>query len=36
MLGQKCECLIFDIIDVWLRDLYALEVFQQPSSVKCQ
>ena len=27
LLGLKCECLNFDIIDVWLRDQYALEVF---------
>jgi tRNA pseudouridine synthase 10 len=27
ILGVKCECISFDIIDVWLRDLHALEVF---------
>ena len=34
MLGVRCECLNFDIMDVWLRDQHALEVFQRPSSIK--
>lgn len=34
VLGLKCECLNFDIIDVWLRDQQALKAFQRPSSVK--
>lgn len=34
ILGLRCECLNFDIIDVWLRDQHALEVFQRPSSSK--
>jgi len=34
MLGLRCECLNFDIIDVWLRDQHALEVFQRSPSVK--
>jgi tRNA pseudouridine synthase 10 len=34
ILGLKCECLSFDIMDVWLRDRHALEVFQRPLSVK--
>lgn len=29
ILGLKCECLSFDIMDVWLRDQHALEVFQR-------
>jgi tRNA pseudouridine synthase 10 len=28
LLGFKCECSNFDIIDVWLRDQYALEAFR--------
>jgi len=32
LLGLKCECLNFDIIDVWLRDQHALEVFSDPHS----
>ena len=27
ILGVRCECISFDIMDVWLRDLHALEVF---------
>ena len=32
LLGLKCECFNFDIIDVWLRDQHALEVFSDPHS----
>jgi tRNA pseudouridine synthase 10 len=35
-LGLRCECLNFDIIDIWLRDQHALEVFQRPSSVNAE
>jgi tRNA pseudouridine synthase 10 len=34
ILGLRCECLNFDIIDVWLQGKHALEVFQQPPFVK--
>lgn len=34
ILGLRCECLNFDIIDVWLQDQHALDVFQQPPFVK--
>jgi tRNA pseudouridine synthase 10 len=36
ILGRKCECSSFDVMDIWLQDRNAIEVFQQPSKSNCQ